>query len=437
MVAGFQLVISAVRNAMPLWMKVILINAALIGAILVMGELIARTAYDNRFLFEGNQYVFFQYDPELGWAGKPNASGQFQAGPEFATQVTMNADGLRDKDYPKEKPAGVFRVAVLGDSFTWGFGIENEDNYTEVLERSLGPGYEVINFGISGYGRGQQWLQLKRQALSYSPDAVIILAYPGNDLYDNLADDPRYEVYPRPNFHVGEDGKAVVGNAPVPKPSGDFAERLFMRHTGRWMGLYMRSYLFRVVYHLFNDIHKSYEVEPGKYLAEVFRASYKPTLERQAAVEAAVLKEIKSIADERRIPLLYAVASMTEQVNPERRRLIRSNFPELREEDIDWEQPTRFMLTAARQAGVEAVDLAPALAAYNVQGRAVHNEKDFHWTKLGYRIAADLLKPWVVRQANLKRGLAPDEGCVAPPPPPTIPPGSKPEIGRASCRERV
>lgn len=71
--------------------------------------------------------------------------------------VRTNNEGLRDYEYPLVKPAQNVRVALVGDSVTFGAGLNLEDTYAKQLERLLNNHYtkkiEVINFGASGQAR--------------------------------------------------------------------------------------------------------------------------------------------------------------------------------------------------------------------------------------------------------------------------------------------
>lgn len=375
------------------WLKVVIINLILFAAVLLIAEVFARFTFDNKFLTEGNQYVFFQFDENLGWRGRPGSSGQFKQGEEFDTYVKINSFGMRDREYARQKPAGVFRVAVLGDSFTWGFGVDNEEIFTEVLEKKLGSGYEVLNCGVSGFGRGQQLLYMQSDVLAFEPDALIVVAYPGNDLYDNLADNPKYEIYPRPSFDVGPDGKLLVKGVPVQEPSGNFQERLFMRHTGKWMRYYSRSYLFRIFYHLFAQINKSFDENPGDYLNEIFMVEKLERLQKETAVEKAVLAELKRILEARRIPLLYVIATTPEQVRQDLQKTLQTRFPATA---VDWLQSTHLMEKAASDVRIAVFDLQPMLEAQEKEGQAVHNQKDFHWNVTGNRLVGEALSDWVI-----------------------------------------
>jgi len=92
----------------------------------------------------------------------------------------INADGMRDRNREVSKPPGVFRVACIGDSITYGFGVRDSAAYPARLERRLaairrgaGVAVEVLNFGVTGYNIEQSIQNLKVRALKYRPDVVL------------------------------------------------------------------------------------------------------------------------------------------------------------------------------------------------------------------------------------------------------------------------
>lgn len=67
--------------------------------------------------------------------------------------VRKNSWGLRERNFDLQKPEGVYRIAVVGDSITYGQGIEEKYRFSNLLEKELNSkklGYEVLNFGRPG-----------------------------------------------------------------------------------------------------------------------------------------------------------------------------------------------------------------------------------------------------------------------------------------------
>jgi lysophospholipase L1-like esterase len=147
----------------------------------------------------GISYPYFYIpDPHTGYVHKANAEGWWQK--EGQAYIRINSAGLRDREHAKPKPHGTFRIAVLGDSYTEAVQVVTEQTFWTILERELqqcqalaGRQVEVINFGVSGYGTGQELLALRYRAWDYSPDLVILAFLTGNDIRNNsreLDDDP-------------------------------------------------------------------------------------------------------------------------------------------------------------------------------------------------------------------------------------------------------
>jgi lysophospholipase L1-like esterase len=168
---------------------------------------------------------FWKYDPILGWAHEPGQEGIFET-PQFRTVVRINEDGLRDRPHSYERQNSKERILVLGDSFAWGYGVEESERFSQLLEKSLDV--EVINAGVSGYSTDQELLWYRNEGIKYETD-LVILALTGNDVGDN---DQQLvsTIYYKPKFVI-EKGQLVATGYPVPKTSaqGKFIYALSQR----------------------------------------------------------------------------------------------------------------------------------------------------------------------------------------------------------------
>jgi lysophospholipase L1-like esterase len=130
----------------------------------------------------GHRYL---YDPLLGWRNIPNWKATTRGRP-----LTINSKGLRGPEQPYEKPTGTARILVLGDSFTWGYGVGDDEVFARVLEKQLPHDpvrWEVLNAGVSGYGTDQEYLYLINEGFKYAPDIVVLAFLVFNDPRDNSA----------------------------------------------------------------------------------------------------------------------------------------------------------------------------------------------------------------------------------------------------------
>lgn len=141
--------------------------------------------------------IFFEFLCRFFWEYYPadllNPPGTetIQNSPEFSVKIKINDNGLRDGNYPFKKEKDAFRIVVIGDSMTFGWGVEADGSYPKVLERMLNKvdsnkKFEVINISKLGSGplRFSQFLEF--MGLKYHPDLVIVTFFPGNDLNDDL-----------------------------------------------------------------------------------------------------------------------------------------------------------------------------------------------------------------------------------------------------------
>jgi lysophospholipase L1-like esterase len=168
---------------------------------------------------------FWKYDSLLGWVHQPGQEGIFET-PQFRTSVRINQKGLRDREHSYQRKTDNERIVVLGDSFAWGYGVEESARFSQLLEKSLGV--EVINAGVSGYSTDQELLWYKNEGIKYEPD-LVILVLAGNDVGDNDRQLVN-TIYYKPRF-VLEDGGLVLKGYPVPKtsPQGRFVYSVSQR----------------------------------------------------------------------------------------------------------------------------------------------------------------------------------------------------------------
>ena len=137
----------------------------------------------------------------------PDVSIVFRGAP-----YRTNRWAMRDQDYEKERAPGTFRMALLGDSHTEGWGVGNEENFDHRLEERLNadrpfPRFEkieLLNFAVGGYLPPQMLLTLERKVLDFSPQAVMLVAHPGDGV--------------RVLYHLA---RGVIEHVPNPYPDLD------------------------------------------------------------------------------------------------------------------------------------------------------------------------------------------------------------------------
>jgi lysophospholipase L1-like esterase len=138
----------------------------------------------------------YEADPPRGYRLTPGFRGRMTNRVEYDTEVAINREGLRGPELEPLPPGGM-RVLVLGDSFAFGVGAEQQESYPARLEeilRSRGARVQVLNAGVPGYSvpDAVTWFQAHGKALD--PDVVLLTVFTGNDLQDAAPGGPKVVV---------------------------------------------------------------------------------------------------------------------------------------------------------------------------------------------------------------------------------------------------
>jgi hypothetical protein len=164
-----------------------------------------------------NNISYFVPDELLGWTLGP---GRRSKNGLYASSV----EGIRSADpgvsFANDRPKR--RIAVVGDSFSFGLEVPFEDSWAHRLQQALGPETQVLNFGVDGYGVDQAYLRYMRDARPWKPD-LVIFGFINHDLYRSMAvyafvSFPEWGLpFGKPRFIV-ENGKLELLNTPVLSP---------------------------------------------------------------------------------------------------------------------------------------------------------------------------------------------------------------------------
>jgi lysophospholipase L1-like esterase len=189
-----------------------------IALVLGAGEILTRVFYPQRLTG-----IMYSDDAAFGFWNLPNLRNkQFQSEANCPLyRVSTDARGYRSaRPAPGPKSAGVRRIVVLGDSYTFGVGVQNEETFPAELETLLNAGkggerYEVINAGSPGWGTENELAFWTTRQSELQAD-LLVLAFYRNDVTDNM----RHLVYDR-----GADGKPIY----APKQDLSRAKRIARR----------------------------------------------------------------------------------------------------------------------------------------------------------------------------------------------------------------
>jgi len=105
--------------------------------------------------------------------------------------LSVNGRGFREREFAAAPAPGIYRIAVVGDSFTFGNGIRTDQRFSNLIQASLGSGFEVLNLGVAGHNTPQHLDLVQREVLALHPRFVLLQWY---------VNDVESEVVPRPTY---------------------------------------------------------------------------------------------------------------------------------------------------------------------------------------------------------------------------------------------
>ncbi|HYC28609.1 MAG TPA: hypothetical protein VEB42_07325 [Chitinophagaceae bacterium] len=161
---------------LEVWMQYLLVHSRSIPSALLDA---CREYYGN---YGRNQLEFdnrcARYNGQLSYTLRPNSHFAFN-NYEFKTEYTTNSLGVRDDDSSMVRP----EVICLGDSHTMGWGVNQQESFSEVLAATTKM--RVLNAGVASYGTAREVLSLQKMDLSQLK--YLCIQYCGNDVTENTA----------------------------------------------------------------------------------------------------------------------------------------------------------------------------------------------------------------------------------------------------------
>ena len=366
-----------------------------------------------------HQRLFSMPDRYRGVALPPNAEGWWRE--EGNAYVRINSAGLRDREHAKQKPPNTFRIAVLGDSFAEALQVPIEDTFWAILEKKLqecpgvvGKQVEVINFGVSGYGTAQELITLRREAWDYSPDLIMLVVAPGNDIRDNsrtLSQDG-----PRP-FFVYRGDQLVLDDSMLEARNSSLAYRLRESSVGQafgWLESHLRVlqlldkartlFADRRILEKREDIASRMKARPlnnqGAEVGLDAMIYYEPTDPAWQDAWRVTEGTITLMRDEvrsRGARFFVVTVSSGRQVNPD--STARSN--RLQEAGLkDFFYAERRIKALGERENFPVLNLAPAFQSYAEQHNVfLHGFGATlgtgHWNQEGHRLAGEIISKWL------------------------------------------
>jgi len=278
----------------------------------------------------------------------------------FSVALHSNAAGARDQERALE---GAGRTVVLGDSFAEGWGVEDAERVSNLLEARTG--HPFMNFAAASHGPLQYQLIYEQLASRYQHDGVLVFLLADNDFTDN-----DFAVW---KSKAGSGGRVRPYYERLPdgtyRPFYPVKPEEGIRRQAQAPGFWAS---------LGNTIRtNSWALRTGQHVGDLWRgrgsySGYFDVTDPQLDAVAWSLGEIKRAAGER--PVTVALI-------PRLTDFQRAGTPNL---------PAR-LEARLRPLGITMVDLLPALRKAADDPASLYLRCDGHWTIEGNRVAAEAL----------------------------------------------
>ena len=342
--------------------------------------------------------AFHQLDELTGSRLRARTEGWHRS--EGEAFIKINSRGLRDREHTLVKPAGVYRIAVLGDSYAEARQVEREQAFWALLPDELaacgfqpGKKLEVLNFGVSGYGTAQEYLVLQTMAIRYSPDLVLLQFTNGNDVRNNsFALEPEKD---RPFFMLGADGGLRIDESFASSPGfrsrSSFTSEAVRRVTSS-------SRLLQLVRHVKENsfIPKARAAEGVEQGLEpvVLAAPKDPLWEEAWRITEGLIAKTGEFAKRNGARFAVVTVPYAIQVHPDPK--VRAGLQaKLGVSDLFY--PDQRIASVAKKSGLTAVTLAPEMQPLaEKSGAWFHGFERSglgrgHWNAEGHRAAARII----------------------------------------------
>jgi lysophospholipase L1-like esterase len=335
--------------------------------------------------------AFIAFDLYTGWlsfARSPDLSFgvrswtlHHELRPGFSSpNVRTNSFGLRSPEVAVPKPEGTFRILILGDSFTFGFGVADDKVFARRLEaqlRSRNPNasIEVVNAGVLSYCPLLEYLQYRHRLHVLEPD-LVILNFDMSDVQDHMA-------YSRDTV-FSSDGVPLFVTEPSLRDQKASAMPGLL--SFEWIGRHIRGARGRVESTLEGV---PFVRDQDRYL---WAMDGGPELDNEVQRALAPIADLKRLLQHNGIPLLLATYPQPWQVSVDATPLppIRDQYGVGRNRVHLNDRSFRKLEKFASENGIPFVNATP-MFRQDPKPASLFLASDFHFTPRGHDLYADVL----------------------------------------------
>lgn len=336
---------------------------------------------------------YYIEDAELGWVPRPGVRGVHNRNGSFESSFSTNSLGYRDEERAASSRGDSRRIVVLGDSFAWGYGVNDGDIFARVMEE-LDPRIDAVNLGVTAYSLWQEIAYFERHRESINPD-IVILALVMNDITDPNRKLPG---------ETTEDWKTRIGgqthdrdaNKPV-APSANGA-----RNRGAlkaWLA--DRSVLYQVARDVVNaskplvdflvyvGIKKSpvglEGLDPAlRPFLEVYPEAVRDSIERSKLELLKLRDRVLASGSEFLVVVVPPLQSVVDRAR--RNSIAHTRYYE---DDFDLNKPFHWLQEFGESSNIEILNVVDAFRRAHDNGVVLYLPNDMHFSAAGHRLFAE------------------------------------------------
>jgi len=342
-----------------------------------------------------NRPAMFRESDVLEFELLPGYKGKYVK-EEFDTTITINSKGYRGREFDLSKN-GRFRILTIGDSFTLGIGVEDNESYPARMEKILTNDYhlkdiEIVNAGFAaGFSPDTYYLYLKERGLKLQPDLILIGFFIGNDLDHGKAFWHKWVETDQEGLplKIENEGASVENNRWV----------LRKKRLRYQLPVLRDSHFFHLALTSASGLKRLLTGAAGSSSELYNPFIYKVTYEERTNV---IVKKVQTLframarlAAKEAIPLAVIMIPAREQVYPD-------EFGLLNNRELDLQKPQRILAGFFQRERIPYLDLLPYLKARSKENLFYFRD-DMHWTVKGHELASEVIVDFLVENNLFKR----------------------------------
>lgn len=322
----------------------------------------------------------------------PNSLARFEQR-DFSYIQRVNNFGMRGKDIDFEKDKDKYRIIMLGDSFTMGKGVEDDQTFSALVQKRLDENtnncnkyrnIEVLNAGVDSYAPILSYIQLSRDLVALEPDMVVL----NLDVSDLTQEAAYRDIGTRDSI-----GRVIS----VPGPDEEYT---FSEVIRDWVdnNLYMTRLILFYTNKLlgYRDLTvRGVVTQANREIVAYTLAS--DTADRNQQWESLFesIIRIRDFCKERGIQFILTIYPWAHQVSDD--EWIPGRYTFMSKEDSATDANLEIVDAFTKRSNIDFLSLFENFRSYN-QKEKLYFDYDMHWTPAGHNVMANGISSYLTKR---------------------------------------